>query len=776
MKHILLALLVAMTPLHAALLWKSGAPTPPIVVSKDAPLPARQAAEELAYWLGRATETNWRVVEDHQDDGTPAIYIGEAATRGVPGAPKTDALPHDGYWMKAEGGTLRIAGRDYAGGIVKNWLHPMQTVDTWNPQMKLSSFGDMGTWEGVHQFLESLGFRWYMPGELGTIVPELTEIRFDDIEKEVSPAFEYRYAWLCNFEYSPLDALWYRRIGYGAPKPVNIGHSYYFFTTEYGETHPEYFALVDGQRDLDDLCASGGGMLCLSNEDVIDAWIKIIREFFEEYPDTDLFPVCPNDNLARICGCEACQSQLSPQLDYDGLFSNYIWGFNVKLAKRLAKELPGKRIACFAYSKYRAIPDCIDELPENLAVMICYKRQDFRNPYKKQHIRELIAEWGRLATGGIYLWTYPHLNYWEPWRGYPRFYPHLLAEDVRANSRLPVLGEFLESESYQHNEPDKVIYDFHFPALNHLTAYLASKLLWNPELDVDALLDEYYKLFYGDAAPLMKEYWELVERITMKGNINHPMDHYTIDEAKAVMEVLDNAFAATKEGSREWQRIKLMLGEIRLRERAKLNPKEQAPFKIALSEELIPIDGTQWKDAVRYEMVTKMGENPAVKTEVLAIADREGVAFSFTCHEPVKRELTVDARRHDDPRLYLDDSVEAFFCRPDQSNAIHFIINADGFCADYTWPNSEDSDDISWNSSGLKTFNARGDGFWSVQFKIPWKDIGLEGPEGADLVGILYRNRPFGGKDEFSALVPTYSYAHRVPSLFPKVLFVTPEK
>ena len=119
-------------------------------------------------------------------------------------------------------------------------------------------------------------------------------------------------------------------------------------------------------------------------------------------------------------------------------------------------------------------------------------------------------------------------------------------------------------------------------------------------------------------------------------------------------------------------------------------------------------------------MVTKMGENPAVKTEVLAIADREGVAFSFTCHEPVKRELTVDARRHDDPRLYLDDSVEAFFCRPDQSNAIHFIINADGFFADYTWPNSEDSDDISWNSSGLETFNARGDGFWSVPTGRTW--------------------------------------------------------
>ena len=50
---------------------------------------------------------------------------------------------------------------------------------------------------------------------------------------------------------------------------------------------------------------------------------------------------------------------------------------------------------------------------------------------------------------------------------------------------------------------------------------------------MDALLDEYYRLFYGDAAPLMKKYWELVEKITMKGNITHPLDHYTIDEAKA---------------------------------------------------------------------------------------------------------------------------------------------------------------------------------------------------------------------------------------------------
>ena len=37
------------------------------------------------------------------------------------------------------------------------------------------------------------------------------------------------------------------------------------------------------------------------------------------------------------------------------------------------------------------------------------------------------------------------------------------AEDIRQNSRLKVKGEFLESESFNHNEPERTIYDYSSP-------------------------------------------------------------------------------------------------------------------------------------------------------------------------------------------------------------------------------------------------------------------------------------------------------------------------
>ncbi len=52
--------------------------------------------------------------------------------------------------------------------------------------------------------------------------------------------------------------------------------------------------------------------------------------------------------------------------------------------------------------------------------------------------------------------------------------------------------------------------------MTHLNLYLTGKLFWNADEDVDKILDEYYRLFYGDAADEMKLFWGLAEKIWMK--------------------------------------------------------------------------------------------------------------------------------------------------------------------------------------------------------------------------------------------------------------------
>src|SRR5208282_6710631 len=40
--------------------------------------------------------------------------------------------------------------------------------------------------------------------------------------------------------------------------------------------------------------------------------------------------------------------------------------------------------------------------------------------------------------------------------------------------------------------------------------HLRARLLWNPEEDVDALLDDFYARFFGPAAGPMKKYWDTI--------------------------------------------------------------------------------------------------------------------------------------------------------------------------------------------------------------------------------------------------------------------------
>ena len=57
---------------------------------------------------------------------------------------------------------------------------------------------------------------------------------------------------------------------------------------------------------------------------------------------------------------------------------------------------------------------------------------------------------------------------------------------------------------------DRIIYNY----LNH---YVFAKLMWNMDTDVDALLEEHYRLMFGAAAGEIKAYFEALEDRWMHG-------------------------------------------------------------------------------------------------------------------------------------------------------------------------------------------------------------------------------------------------------------------
>ena len=771
MKNTLLALLLAALPLAAVELWRQGdAATPPIVVAADSVEPVRLAAQELKTWLEKGTGAIWQITDQAPVDGK-ALYVGPSALLNQPDAPDCSTLPHDGYWHRADATGLRIAGRDYPGGSLGTFCHPWRDVEMWNEELRLCALGDMGTWYGVMHFLESLGFRWYMPGEDGTVIPELTVIDVPEETKTNAPSVEYRYTWICNFEEFPEVAAWCRRVGFGGPAPVLIIHSYGHLL-DYAEEHPEFFALVNGERDFDDKCSMWGGHLCLNSEGLVQKWVDHICQYFTEHPEQTVYPLCPNDGLVRICECPKCQAQLSPWLGRDGIFSNHIWTFSNKIATELGKRMPDKKVGTFAYERYRELPDCLDKLSDNLAVMICYTRQQMRDPAFKEHIREVIGKWSALA-GNVYLWTYPHKEYWEPWRGFPRFYPDLLAEDIRANRDINAKGEFIESESRYSHDPVVPRYTFHWPALYHLGYYLYAKLLWNPDMDYRAELDDYYKRYFGPAYIQMKAFWEAVEANTMAKNEETPVQQFSLEELKLFQTLLDNALSACAPDSVFYRRIAKLESEMRPYSERIRNLEGRAPMEIPYTEEILPVDGkTLWPQARRCSLVEKFSGNaPAVPTEALLGADPEGLAFTFVCHEPAMDQIADFAKEHDSADVWMGDSVELHFCQPDGLHGGTIILSPGNVSFDAGWLEDASPDVMSW-TPGLSTATCKLEDRWIAQFKIPWKDLGVApGQSGEILRGNIFRIRVLpDGETQYSAFAQTATQKHRTPAVFVPII------
>ena len=91
-------------------------------------------------------------------------------------------------------------------------------------------------------------------------------------------------------------------------------------------------------------------------------------------------------------------------------------------------------------------------------------------------------------------------------QGLPAYFPHIIVDDLKdleTNSK----GEFMEVYS---NWPlDNLEWDTF--AATSFNIYVTAKAYWDTDLDVDALLNEYYTLYYGPASSQMKAFVEYSE-------------------------------------------------------------------------------------------------------------------------------------------------------------------------------------------------------------------------------------------------------------------------
>ena len=248
-----------------------------------------------------------------------------------------------GEWEKASGLPFGVPN----GGLYK-YRERMPEALAKEEREYLWQFDERGSFNAVCGYLRSLGVRWYLPGELGEVVPKMKSIPLPKIDQTVKPDFEVRQ-FSVRFATADEEVMrWAMRLGIRHPYGLMIAHGMHTMTHPdiLKTQHPDWFALYGGKRDTQ--TGKRLNHLCYSNEELFDATVKWARAQFDVY-DYESVSIMPPDAYIAICQCDLCEGKQIDEMGARGKLSNHVWDFVNRVAREVGKTHPKKKIVCCAY-------------------------------------------------------------------------------------------------------------------------------------------------------------------------------------------------------------------------------------------------------------------------------------------------------------------------------------------------------------------------------------------------------------------------------------------
>ena len=401
-----------------------------------------------------------------ETDHAPGFHIYIGSTRLAPVDPADvteEKIGFDGFIIKSVRDGVVIAGRT-----------------------------PLGTEHGIYHFAEEvLGMHWYTAEESGPTIPRRSTVAIPRLDLTVKPDFAWRgqyYSIVTRFLTDQIKAnrdawwtfnrLWGMSVGTGHVLSEIVPNSMF-------DEHPEYFALLDGQRTAGNVSVQR----CFSNRDVLQLAIDYTRRNFEAYPDMRFAALNANDGDGW-CECGPCAAMGPTQAHRSLAFCNAVARANETLYPRRGYvfiaylgtldppvDMKAHRnvvpeIATMGHCRIHRIssdcPDCID------------KRKILRGWHK-------VA--GRLA--------------WRPYlAGGPFTAPGVLtiAEDLRFVRDLGGIGGFREHTAAPQAG---------WAMLN----WMEVKLMWDVDLDPVKLRRQFIEGYYGPAAAdAVEKIYDTVEK------------------------------------------------------------------------------------------------------------------------------------------------------------------------------------------------------------------------------------------------------------------------
>ena len=297
-------------------------------------------------------------------------------------------------------------------------------------------------------------------------------------------------------------------VDYGRPGWAHT-YSMYIGEKEFFKDHPEYYALIAGERR-----PGPRGQLCLSNPDLPAIFAKKMCEYIEQdraeaavkgVPYPIYYEVSMNDNTTP-CVCDACK-QYAEQYGYSAQLIEFL----NDISRRVTPKYPDIYISTLAYFFTDSPPKKDVKAEKNIVIRLCdtttNQALSILHP-ENAKFKSYVQEWGKF-TDYLSIWDYA-VTYDDRSVGSPfasEFYYGDLYKHYRDNN---VKGIFWEHEF--ENKADMFEYKF----------FIECKLLEDPDADVEELQNLFLTRYYGAAAPLMMEYRRIVDRACHDNNGNVP--------------------------------------------------------------------------------------------------------------------------------------------------------------------------------------------------------------------------------------------------------------
>ncbi len=442
-----------------------------LVVADDA-LPSERYAAEEFQWLFREAMGTELPLAAQASKKRRNIFIGPGAAKESGQLSETGHLGEEGLCIQIKPENIIITGG--------------------RPR---------GTLYGVYEFMERyLSVRFLTKDH--THIPKHQSLQLPIESYTYVPTFEFRWSYYRENQESHELAARLRvnttpreeKFGGIAPQSL-INHSFHRHipVEKYGKEHPEYFALVDGERKLD--IHGGGPEPCVSDPKVIEIVTQSVLNDLAANPNRRNISVSQNDNDA-YCRCERCekinQAEGTPMGAQLALVN--------AVADRVAEEYPEVKVGTLSYWYTRKPPKHMKPR-DNVQIQLCsiecctFFPIDTPTIARNREFCEDMEKWGEICDD-IWIW-----NYNTNFTNYDLPFPNLrtIGPNIRYFLKNNAKGIFMQANGNGLTGE-----------MSDLRNYVISKTLWHPELDSWDLVEEFCHLHYQESAQPILDYLTMI--------------------------------------------------------------------------------------------------------------------------------------------------------------------------------------------------------------------------------------------------------------------------